>query len=104
MSTTTPRSSLSGRQGVSTPTSPPKTVISRGGTARSAVSPRVNSLNGLSRRPSSRASVGSVPTPPPASDVDRNIREELAAALKRETEEKEEVCLFLQRLSPENHN
>jgi len=62
--------------------------IAKGATARSAVSPKVqSSLNGISRRsPSLRGSVSSV-----VSEGDSAAHEALSAALKRETEEKEEV-------------
>lgn len=63
--------------------------ITRGATARAAVSSKVNaSINGVSRRASvsSRSAVTAS-----ASDGD-SAKEELISALKRETEEKEAVC------------
>lgn len=69
---------------------PTAASIARGATARSAVSPKVNaSLNGINRRGSLSARPISLSTA--NHDDGHAAREGLAAALKRETEEKEEV-------------
>ncbi|THH07620.1 hypothetical protein EW145_g3250 [Phellinidium pouzarii] len=76
----------------STFTAPTTASIARGATARSAVSPKVHaSLNGVSRRGStSKASLSS------NQDGETASREGLTAALKRETEEKEELLIRVQ--------
>lgn len=73
---------------------PTAASIARGATARSAVSPKVNaSLSGFNRRGSL-----SRPIPLAAQNNEHGLlaRDELSAALKRETEEKEELLVRIQ--------
>lgn len=84
-----PRSSAGVRRASSTHTPPAPNTLARGATARSAVSPKVNaSINGGARRVPPRPSLSS------SFESDAASREALHAALKRETEEKEEVNNF----------
>ncbi|EJD03891.1 uncharacterized protein FOMMEDRAFT_19222 [Fomitiporia mediterranea MF3/22] len=69
------------------------TSIARGATARSAVSPKVAaSLNGTTRRTSSSRPSSLAST----AEADAAANEGLAAALKKETEEKEELLVRVQ--------
>ncbi|KAI0051723.1 hypothetical protein FA95DRAFT_1534081 [Auriscalpium vulgare] len=89
---------------ISSSSSPPPS-IARGATARSAVNPRVaSSLGSPARRGSLKAA-----TPPPA--INGETRESLAAALKQETDEKENLLVQVQNkdqtistLTQENDN
>ncbi|KAI5124625.1 hypothetical protein M0805_004235 [Coniferiporia weirii] len=91
MATSTARSPPSRRISTSL-TASTATSIARGATARSAVSPKVHaSLNGVGRRGST-----SKTSPPSNQDGETASREGLVAALKRETEEKEELLVRIQ--------
>lgn len=85
-STSPTRSSPASRRTPSVSGSTPAS-IQRGATARSTVSAKVNaSINGVARRPSTRVTKTS------SSSVELDDgKTELLGALKRETEEKEEV-------------
>ena len=83
---TSPRSSPAPRRTPSVSGAAPGS-IQRGATARSTVSAKVNaSINGVSRRPSTRVTG----TSQSSVELDDG-KAELLNALKRETEEKEEV-------------
>ncbi|KAF8516206.1 hypothetical protein BU17DRAFT_51160 [Hysterangium stoloniferum] len=86
-------SSTSSPKAKVTPTS---SIISKGATARSAVSPRaIPSANGRARTPSASGSSPGA-SPVPAAEPHMNNREALVASLKRETDEKEDLLLRLQ--------
>ncbi|EPQ60705.1 hypothetical protein GLOTRDRAFT_124457 [Gloeophyllum trabeum ATCC 11539] len=85
------------------PTHTPSSSISKGATARSAVSPRVNSSLAPGRRASLKAA-----TPP---RLNGETKESLADCLRRETDEKEQLLVQLQNkeqiitsLTTENDN
>ncbi|KAF8501895.1 hypothetical protein JB92DRAFT_2975132 [Gautieria morchelliformis] len=88
------------------PTSPPRpkatsngSIISKGATARSAVSPRAGpSPNGRTKTPTTSAVSGPSPrsSPIPSGELHANGRDALVASLKRETDEKEELLVRLQ--------
>ena len=80
----------------STSSSSPPVAITRGATARSAVSaPRVSSsLNSsVTRRPSIKSPTRNSVSPPPV--INGETREYLAASLKEETNQKEQVSSLL---------
>ncbi|TFY83770.1 hypothetical protein EWM64_g231 [Hericium alpestre] len=78
------------RQSASVSTPPPLNSIARGATARSAVNSRVSST--LSA-PARRGSINKI-APPPA--INGESRESLAANLKHETEQKEQLLVQVQ--------
>jgi hypothetical protein len=95
--TSSPRPSTATRGSTSTASPPTSRTqssdsrnIAKGATARSAVSPRVNAaLSTPTRRSSLRASAV-----PQNGDISNMSNDALAASLKKETEEKEEVGIF----------
>lgn len=91
MATPSSKSSPSSKR-VSSPSQSVPPSLTRGATARSAASPRLSTLNsGASRRPVTKSS-SSTPV------LNGEVNEALAASLKQETDQKEQVCERVGRL------